>query len=285
MTHFVHPKTILERANIRPRKRWGQNFLCQPLLNEKIIDAVPPKVQIIEIGPGVGALTQILLARGYPVTAVEIDPLLVGVLQEQFAGQSDFRLVQADILQCDFTALVHEVDLPLVVVGNLPYYITSPILAQLIDSPVPVQQALVLVQREVGERLLAAPGTANYGILSVLVQAYAHITLKMRLNPGAFYPVPQVESTVISLDFRHPPVTIPDKNAFTMLVKMAFNPRRKMLRNNLKKLPLTVNQLAMLFQEANIEGSRRAESLSLTEFVRLTEVFLTLKPLNQPPRR
>lgn len=270
MDDFIHPKTLLRTANIRPRRRWGQNFLCQPSLVEKIVDLVPPAVHVVEIGAGVGSVTRELLKRGYPVTAIEIDPLLVELLHREFAHFPQLTIINADVLTLSISDL-QPAGMPLVVAGNLPYYITTPIMLHLLEAADLIQRAVIMVQKEVGDRLLAQPGTSDYGILSVFNQYRTHSKIQFQVKPTAFYPSPKISSVVMTLDFTSPQIPVANETLFFRLIRAAFAQRRKMIRNTLKNLDVPDDVIQRAFIESGIDHRRRGETLSLVEFACLTQ--------------
>jgi 16S rRNA (adenine1518-N6/adenine1519-N6)-dimethyltransferase len=231
----------------------------------KIADAVgaPPDAPVVEIGPGEGALTAALLERYPHLTAVEVDPEAVDHLAARFPG---LRVRQADVLDLDWGVLAAEAGAPLWVVGNLPYYITSPILFSLLDARPHVRRAVVMMQREVAERIVAAPGSKIYGILSVQLQLFARPALLFRVSRHVFRPKPDVESAVLALDFDVPDPEGVDSGPLRHLVRTAFGQRRKMLRNSLAGLDAP-HPLPDAF------ATRRPESLAPAEFVALARAL------------
>ena len=218
----------------RPRKSLGQNFLTDPNVARKIVGALRagPEASLVEIGPGQGALTGLLMERYPKLTALEVDARAVALLRERFHGL-DVR--HADVLTVDWAALAEEKGGPLHVIGNLPYNITSPILFGLLDAHTHVREAVLMMQLEVAQRLVAVPRTKAYGILSVAVQLYAKPELLFRVSKNVFFPKPDVTSAVVRLDFsqmREPDV---DPAFLRQVVRTAFNQRRKTLRNSLSR--------------------------------------------------
>ena len=252
---------------LRPKKRLGQNFLTDPNIARKIVAAVPapPEARVVEIGPGTGALTALLAERFEDFVAVEVDERAVTLLHEQLPGV-DVR--HADVLEVDWRALASERAgaSPLHVVGNLPYYVTSQILFSLLDARAVMASAVVMMQREVAERLVASHGTKTYGILSVILQQYADVALLFRVSRNVFYPRPDVTSAVVRIDFRtdEPEEAVPFE-LFREVTRTAFNQRRKTLRNSLSGL---LERYGVTLAEE--WSGRRAEELSPAEFVALT---------------
>ena len=244
-----------------PRKRFGQHFLHDPAVIRRIVDAIDARAgeRVVEIGPGRGALTRPLLERLGGLDAVELDRDIVAELPARLADVGEMRLHQADALAFDFRTLA--ADAPLVVVGNLPYNISTPLLFHLYEQTDRIARMIFMVQKEVAQRLAAAPGGKDYGRLSVMSQWRCDITALFDVGPGAFTPPPQVDSTVVRLVPRPPPLTLRDAGRFAQVVKAAFGQRRKTLRNSLRDL---VDLSA--FAAAGVDPNRRAETLSLTEF-------------------
>lgn len=220
---------------IRPRKRLGQNFLADPNTARKIVAAldVPPGEPVVEIGPGTGALTGILKQRHERFAAVEIDPRAVALLGE---AMPDLDVREMDVLRVDWAEMADELGGPVHVIGNLPYYITTPIVFSLLDAAEAVAQAVVMVQREVARRIVAEPRTREYGILSVVLQRLARPELLFEVSRNVFRPKPDVTSAVLRLDFRDVPGVDGDPAWFRTVVRTAFNQRRKTLRNSLASL-------------------------------------------------
>lgn len=251
---------------ILPKKSLGQNFLRDPNTIRKIADAVqaPPGAPVVEIGPGTGAMTAELLARYPSLVAIEVDARAVAHLEGALPAL-DVR--QQDVLTTDWAALSAELGGPLYVIGNLPYYITSPILFALVEARAAIREAVVMMQLEVAERLVAAPRTKAYGILSVVFQRYADVKLLFRVPPTVFYPQPEVTSAVVRLAFRAdaaPPS--PAEDHFRAVVRAAFNQRRKTLHNSLSAW--TRGRGRALPEDL---AKRRAEELTPDQFFMLSE--------------
>ena len=263
-------KRILEGRGLRPSKALGQNFLVDGNIVARILRAadVQPEDWVIEIGPGLGALTQGLAARGANVVAVEKDGDLVDVLRGLFAGEPAVRIVHADALEVDFARLLPSSKPERVkIVGNLPYYITSPLLLTLVESGLEWERLVVMIQKEVGDRLKARPGTKAYGSLTVGVAWRATVESAGRVPPTVFYPAPSVESEVLVLRPRR--LDVGDPALFRELVKAAFGMRRKTLRNALKGLDVPAGDVAVALEACGIDPDRRGETLSVDEFAKL----------------
>jgi 16S rRNA (adenine1518-N6/adenine1519-N6)-dimethyltransferase len=253
----------------RPRKRFGQNFLTDPDIAERMVQALDPHPQqaLVEIGPGRGALTAALLTRVAHLDVVELDRDLAGDLAGMDPTGERLTIHQADATELDFSALAEQRGAPLRVVGNFPYNISTPLLFHLLGSGSAVREVVCMLQREVVERLVAAPGTRIYGRLSVMIQAEFEPTPLFRVAPGAFYPVPKVASAVVRL-VRHAPDTPRpvDSERFATVVARAFATRRKTLRNALKGIA-DPEALAA----AGIDPGARAEQLAPADFRRLAD--------------
>jgi len=235
---------------------------------------------VVEVGPGLGALTGFLAQEAGRVVALEIDPALTAYLQKElFAGEPRVEIICQDILKFDLVRLSLEVGGTLAVVGNLPYQITSPLLFKLVAEKAAVSRAVLMMQQEVGARLSAAPGTKDYGILSVLLQYHFLLTKLFTLSPANFHPSPQVKSVVVRLDPREPEPRAQDEALFARVVKTAFAARRKTLKNTLAaqapSLGLTAEEILAALAVLDIDPKRRGETLSVAQFVTLTNDLLT----------
>jgi 16S rRNA (adenine1518-N6/adenine1519-N6)-dimethyltransferase len=277
----VDPDTVratLRAAGLRARHSLSQNFLADPdVLDAILAEADPgPGRRILEIGPGLGFLTGALLASGAAVTAVELDRGLATFLRERFADEPGLRLIEGDALDQD---LVRLVDPPYDVVANLPYHITSPILHALLGTPPRPDRLVLMVQREVAERIAAPPGKMSY--LSVFVQYHARVRIATRVPAAAFEPEPAVESAVIvvepyALDDRLDPAT---EDELWRLVQAAFRERRKMIHNVLsRQLPVDAGRVTAALQEAGIDPDRRPQTLAVGEWLALREALGPIGP-------
>lgn len=266
---------ILKAFDLHASKRLGQNFLIHSGTVEAIVATadIHPGDRILEIGPGIGTLTQGLAEAGAIVTAVELDKKLPAVLAETLSGYDRVRIVGGDILKTDIPTLMGEE--PFKVVANLPYYITTPILLTLLERRLPITRIVAMVQREVAERMIAAPGGRDYGALSVAVQYYTAPQLAMEVSPRCFLPPPAVESAVMDCVVRKtPPVKVADEKQFFRIVRAAFGQRRKTLGNALKSLGFSRDTLQGALTMAGIDPLRRGETLSLAEFAALTAALM-----------
>ncbi len=250
---------------MKPKKRFSQNFLTDKNIAKKIVDAlsVPADRQVtcLEIGAGKGILTEFLLAKNCQLYIVEIDREAVQILKKRFEQLKD-RIFQTDILKFD---LAKHFSYPLFVIGNLPYHITGPLFFKLLDNHELIEQAVVMVQKEVAERVIAKPGTKDYGILSVMLQSFFDTEYLFTVSEKVFYPKPKVLSAVIRLTKRKEPLPINDYRKFKQVVKTAFNKRRKTLRNALKDYYL-IDDVPEDYL------TKRAEQLSVEDFVKLTDL-------------
>lgn len=265
---------------MRTKRHLGQNFLTGTHYPSLIVDSVRPMPDehILEIGPGEGALTALLLGAGARVTAVEVDPDLIPRLQQRFGKDPRFNLLEADALKVDLCRLVDE-GCRIRVVANLPYYISTPLIQRLIEQRHCLSEMTLMLQREVVERIIAPPGGKDYGYLSVLVQLHAVVARLFDVPPGAFRPVPKVTSSVIRLRLqRQSVVSLVDERLFLLLAQVLFAQRRKTILNNLRagfaRLGLeSAERLPAILELASLDGRRRAETLSLDEMAGLANLL------------
>ena len=275
-------RTGTRRTWVRPKKRFGQHFLVDRRVAEGVVQFADPSPEewVLEVGPGRGALTEFLLARPCCVVGIEVDPNLCCTLRAQFGHRRNFRLLEGDILQIDLEVLLSQFESRnMVVVGNLPYNITSPLLFKLLDHHDVIGRALLMVQREVARRIVASPGSKDYGILSIAIQLKTNPKICFDVGPAAFRPVPKVNSCVIKLDFlKDNKVFLQDEALFHDLVKTVFGQRRKMLKNTLSLLGggLRKDAIPEIRRLSGIDLKRRPETLDLEEFARLSDAVKTL---------
>lgn len=263
-------RRIMAHFQLRAQKKWGQNFLIRPAVVADIAAAaqVGAGDAVLEIGPGIGTMTQGLAKTGADVTAIELDSRLLTVLSETLASYPQVRVVNGDVLRTDVGALME--GRPFTVAANLPYYITTPILMYLLEAHLPIRRLVLMMQREVAERITAQPGSRNSGAITMAVQYRTTARMLFDVPPSAFMPAPAVTSTVVELIPRDcPPIDVPDERLLFRLVKAAFANRRKVFRNNLKALYDTDTADAIL-AAADIDGARRGETLTMEEWARLT---------------
>ncbi len=276
---MLHPKIanlsatrhILKTFNLRASKRLGQNFLIDAAVVDGIVDAaeIAEGDNVLEIGPGIGTLTQGLLEAGANVTAVELDKKLPAVLAQTLEGYENFKLVQGDILKVDIEELMPQ---NFKVVANLPYYITTQILLTLMERKLPLTKIVTMVQKEVAERMIAAPCSKAYGAMTVAVQFRADVRIAFDVPPESFMPRPEVTSSVVVCDIRESPFQV-DETFFTKVVRAAFGQRRKTLLNSLVGAGFQRDAVLKALEVAKIEPARRAETLTLEEFAKLAVSF------------
>ncbi|MDD2903124.1 MAG: 16S rRNA (adenine(1518)-N(6)/adenine(1519)-N(6))-dimethyltransferase RsmA [Syntrophales bacterium] len=277
---FTSPKTLLRRLGLRARKAWGQHFLLYPHQAQRIVAALALSGEetVVEIGPGLGALTVFLAQEAGKVVALERDPALARFLEtELFPQNPRVQILCQDALALDLAACSREAGRPLAVAGNLPYQITSPLLFKLAEEKAAVSRAVLMMQQEVGVRLSAAPGTKDYGILSVLIQYHFSLERLFSLGPANFYPPPQVDSVVLRLAPREPVPPARDEALLTRVVKAAFAHRRKTLNNTLvnraSAFGLSPETMRAIFQTLAIDPGRRGETLAVAQFVALSNAI------------
>lgn len=274
-------RALLKNYGLTPKKGLGQHFLWESRVVERIAGAadLSKKDVVLEIGPGLGILTAALARQAGLVIAVEIDRNLFPLLKENLKDYDNIRLVQGDARTVDFGALLQEYAPGFTgsckVLGNLPYYITSPLIMRLLDGGFRKELLVFMVQKEVAERIAASPGGKEYGSLSVAVQYSADPQLLFQVPPHAFYPPPEVSSAVIRLNCRkRPAVDVKDEATFFKVVRASFRYRRKTLKNALREAGLWDPTKENIFEEAGILPGRRGETLDLVEFARLADVLL-----------
>ena len=265
---------ILKAFGLRMSKKLGQNFLIDASIVQGIVDAaqIEEGDRVLEIGPGIGTLTQGLAEAGADVTAVELDKKLPAVLAETLKGYDNVRIVPGDILKVNIPEIMG--DAPFKVAANLPYYITTPILMTLLERRLPITHMVTMVQKEVALRMVAEPGGKDYGALSVAVQYYTEPEIVLDVPPRSFIPAPEVDSVVIACKVRKTPaVEVADEKMFFRVVKAAFGQRRKTLVNALKGGGLPKEQVRDAMERAGIDPTRRGETLTLAEFGELADAF------------
>ena len=282
MAYLSDPKetiAVLQKYHFMFQKKFGQNFLIDAHVLDKIVDAagVTKEDVVLEIGPGIGTMTQVLCERAKEVIAVEIDKNLIPILREDTCRDYDnLTIINDDILKTDVDALVRERGgRPLKVVANLPYYITTPIVMGLLEKHIPVQNITVMVQREVAERMQAGPGSKEYGALSLAVQYYADTYIAAYVPQNCFMPRPNVGSAVIRLTLREkPPVAVKSEATLFAVIRAAFAQRRKMLVNSLEgstELSCTKAEAAAALAAAGLSETVRGEALTLDQFAAIAD--------------
>ncbi len=307
---------ILQAFHLKADKNLGQNFLVEESVVNRIAKAaeLTPEDTVLEIGPGIGTLTQALALTGASVVSVELDKRLLPALQETVGAYDNVRIVQGDILKVDILKIIKETRAlrtraeqtgsqqenaeaalkeeaaiasanadncneepvaPFKVCANLPYYITTPIIMNLLEQKLPLERLVVMVQKEVAERMIASPGGRDYGAISVAMQYYTEPKIAFIVKAGSFLPAPKVDSAALVCKRRSvPPVDAPDEKLFFKVVAAAFSVRRKMLTNSLKNMGgLTGEQVKAWLERAGIDGTRRAETLRLEEFAMLARAW------------
>lgn len=273
---------LLQQYDFQFRKQFGQNFLVDLHVLDKILRAadIGPEDICIEIGPGIGSLTQALAEQAGRVIAVEIDTRLIPILEENLAAYDNIAIVQADFMQLALPDFLREqgVDRPVKVVANLPYYITTPLIMRLFESGIPLDSVTVMVQEEVARRMQAGPGTKDYGALSMAVQYYAEPSIKAFVPPNCFIPRPGVGSAVILLKRRpEPRVAVQDPAQMFAMIRAGFGQRRKTLVNSLSgspELSLTKEEAQNLLLEAGLSPLVRGEALTLEQFAELSDLWM-----------
>ena len=270
---------VLQKYNFAFQKKFGQNFLIDPRVLEKIIKAaeITEDDCVLEIGPGIGTMTQHLACAAKKVIAVEIDRALIPILQDTLSGWDNVKIINEDVMKVDLAKLAEEENggKALKVVANLPYYITTPIIMGLFENHVPLKSITVMVQKEVADRMQVGPGTKDYGALSLAVQYYAKPYIVANVPPNCFMPRPKVGSAVIRLErYEEPPVKVKDEKLMFRIIRASFNQRRKTLANGLKnsaELDFTKEEIAAAIAGIGKEPGVRGETLALEEFARLAD--------------
>ena len=268
---------ICKRFDIKMSKKLGQNFLIKRGIVDEIVHAAEITVgePVLEVGPGIGTLTQGLAQSGADVTAIELDRRLLEVLDTTLASYDNLRIIHGDVLKLDVPTIMNHK--PFKVVANLPYYITTPIIMSLLESKLPIERLVVMVQKEVALRMIAKPGTKDYGALSVAVQYYTEPDIVLDVPPKSFLPAPAVTSSVIRCVLRDkPPVDVIDEKLFFRVVKAGFAQRRKTFSNTMKTTGLTRDRIEELLAKANIDGQRRGETFTLQEFADVANAWAAL---------
>lgn len=272
---------VLQKYNFNFQKKYGQNFLIDTHVLEKIIaeSGVTGDDFVLEIGPGIGTMTQYLCETARAVAAVEIDPKLIPILAETLAAYDNAEIINADILKVDVSRLAAEKNggKPIKVVANLPYYITTPIIMGLFESGAPVDSITIMVQKEVAERMQSGPGTKDYGALSLAVQYYAKPELVANVPPNCFMPRPKVGSAVVRLTrHKEPPVQVRDEKLLFSVIRASFNQRRKTLANGLSgaaELALSKERVKECIAKLGVPETVRGETLTLEQFAALSDIL------------
>ena len=270
---------VLQKYNFVFQKKFGQNFLIDTRVLDRIIEAseITKDDFVLEIGPGIGTMTQYLACAARKVVAVEIDKALIPILEDTLSDYDNARVINNDVLKVDIAKLAEEENggKPIKVVANLPYYITTPIIMGLFENHVPIKSITVMVQKEVADRMQVGPGTKDYGALSLAVQYYAKPYIVANVPPNCFMPRPKVGSAVIRLErYEEPPVKVKDEKLMFRIIRASFNQRRKTLANGLKnsaELDYTKEEIEAAIEALGRGASIRGEALTLEEFAKLAD--------------
>ena len=272
---------ILKKYAFVLKKRFGQNFLIDPHVLDKILQAarIGKEDLVLEIGPGIGTLTQHLACAAGRVIAVEIDPALIPILKDTLQAYPNTEIIHSDILKIDLEKLIQEQNQgrPIKVVANLPYYITTPIIMDHLEKRIPLTSMTVMVQKEVARRMCEGPRSKDYGALSLAVQYYARPSVAANVPPNCFMPRPKVGSTVVQLDvYDKPPIRSIDEHLMFQIIRASFNQRRKTLVNGLKNSPeltLEKEEIQSALEKCGLSADVRGEDLSLEQFAKLADIF------------
>ena len=276
---------VIQKYEFAFQKKFGQNFLIDTHVLDKIISAaeITKDDLVVEIGPGIGTMTQYLACAAREVVAIEIDKMLIPILQDTLSEYDNVTVINEDVLKVDLNKLAEEKNggRPVKVVANLPYYITTPIIMGLFENHVPLHSITIMVQKEVADRMRMGPGTKDYGALSLAVQYYAEPYLVANVPPNCFMPRPNVGSAVIKLTVHeNPPVVVRYEQLMFRLIRASFNQRRKTLANGLNNSPelhYSKEQIAEAIERLGTSPSVRGEALTLEQFARLADIFLELE--------
>ena len=282
LSNFKNTQEIIKKHNFSIQKKYGQNFLIDEHVLNKIIAAaeLTEDDYVIEIGPGIGTMTERMAPECRHVTAIEIDKELIPILSETLSGFDNVDIINEDVLKVDLNKLIAERNdnKPVKVVANLPYYITTPIIMSLLENKIPIDTITVMVQKEVADRMMVGPGTKDYGALSLAVQYYAKPYIVANVPMNCFIPIPNVASAVIRLTcHKEPPVTVKDEKLMFNLIRASFNQRRKTLINgisNFSGLSFTKEQVAMALNSIGLSENIRGEALDLEKFAKLSDALL-----------
>lgn len=272
---------VLQKYNFNFNKRYGQNFLIDRNVLDRIISAadITKEDCVLEIGPGIGTLTQYLAESAREVVAVEIDKSLIPILDETLSAYDNVTVINDDILKVDINRIVQERNggKPIKVVANLPYYITTPIIMELFERHIPLSSITIMVQKEVAERIQVGPGTKDYGALSLAVQYYAKPEIVANVPPNCFIPRPNVGSAVIRLNrYEKPPVEVEDEGKMFAFIRASFNQRRKTLANGISNAPqlnLSRERITAALEQMGLSATIRGEALTLEQFAQLSNLL------------
>ena len=276
---------VLKKYGFSFRKKYGQNFLINTGVLESIVDTagITKDDFVLEIGPGIGTLTQYLASYAGRVVAVEIDQTLLPILEDTLSGWDNVEILSADILKTDIRKIADEKNegRPIKICANLPYYITTPILMALLESGAPISDLTVMVQKEVAERMVTGPGSKEYGALSLAVQYYTKPEISFIVPPSSFMPRPHVDSAVVHMElYREPPVQVDDEAMLFKVIRASFNERRKTLQNGLShysEFDFTKEEIKEAIEQCGLPPAVRGEKLALSEFACLANALTALR--------
>ncbi|MEG1257182.1 16S rRNA (adenine(1518)-N(6)/adenine(1519)-N(6))-dimethyltransferase RsmA [Clostridium sp.] len=275
----LNTKELVEKYNFRFTKSLGQNFLIDNTVLDDIVDGaeITEDDYVIEIGPGVGTLTKELLKRARKVTSIELDSKLIPILEAELSSYENFSLVHKDALKVNYKELIGD-EKNVKVVANLPYYVTTPIIANLLNDNLNIKSITIMIQKEVAERINGEPSTKEYGAFTLLAQYYCNTKIIRNVSPSCFIPSPKVDSIVIRLDkLDKPRVEVEDEKLFFSIIRQSFNMRRKTLWNGIKSIGLDKESQERAFSEAGIDPGRRGETLSIEEFATLANTIKRIR--------
>ena len=280
-------KEIINKYSFAFQKKFGQNFLIDSNILESIVSAadITKDDFVLEIGPGIGTMTQYLCEAARQVVAVEIDKMLIPILKDTLSEYDNVEVINQDVLKLDIKALAQEKNngKPIKVVANLPYYITTPIIMGLFESKVPIESITIMVQKEVADRMQTGPGSKDYGALSLAVQYYADAKVQLNVSASCFMPRPKVDSAVIKLTAHEKPVVDVDETLMFKVIRASFNQRRKTLVNGLKnssELDYTKEEIVQAIKAIGKEENIRGEKLTLEEFAALSNSLKVVRKMN-----
>lgn len=266
-------REIVKKHGFKFSKSLGQNFLTDVSVLDDIVESsdINNEDFVIEIGPGVGTLTKELLKKAKKVCAIELDSGLIPILKEEIGEEKNFELINKDAMKVDFNEVIGE-EKSVKLVANLPYYVTTPIISRILNEKYSFKSLIIMIQKEVAERINSKPSCKEYGALTILVQYYCNTSIVRTVKPSSFIPEPKVDSTVIKLEkLPEPRIKVDDEKLFFKVVRDAFNMRRKTLWNALKPLGLSSDDMKTAFDNAGIDPKRRGETLSIEEFGHLAD--------------
>ncbi len=275
----LNTKELVEKYNFKFTKSLGQNFLTDYTVLEDIVEGanITENDYVIEIGPGVGTLTKELLKRAKRVTSIELDSRLIPILESELSSYENFSLINKDALRVNYRELIGE-EKSVKVVANLPYYVTTPIIANLLNNKLDIKSITIMIQKEVAERINGEPSTKEYGAFTLLAKYYCDTKIIRSVPPSCFIPSPKVDSIVIRLDkLDKPRVEVKDEKLFFNIIRQSFNMRRKTLWNSMKAIGLSKELQEKAFEDAGINPTRRGETLTIEEFATLSNKIYEIR--------